>query len=135
MALPPFNWASPKIRRQEVAHADQVVAGERPQGVILDLVATAELRSSQQADVLALANGLLDKLPRLQAQRVPGVTGGATVNRRASIAFDVLGNMGYRVDLAHLCDEIPGIVGLVGGDCAGRLIGNGLNHLERTRAG
>ncbi len=48
MTLPAFITTSPKIRRQEVAHAHDVVAGEREQGGILNLVVSPELRSSQQ---------------------------------------------------------------------------------------
>jgi hypothetical protein len=73
MALSAFISALPKIRRQQVAHAHEVVTGERKQCGVFDLVATAELRSSQQADVLAPAEGFLDELPRPQAQRVAGV--------------------------------------------------------------
>jgi hypothetical protein len=65
----------------------------------------AELRSSQQADVLAPAGGLLNELPRPQAQRVAGVAGGPSVDRRAPISFDVLGNVRRSVDLAQLCHE------------------------------
>src|SRR5271165_920192 len=134
MALPVFIAASPEIRRQQVAHADQVVTGKREQGGVFNLVAATELRSSQKADVLAPAERLLDELPRPQAQRVSGVTRGAAVDCRAPIAFDILCNMRRRVDLAQLSHETAGVVGLVGGDRAGRLIGNGLNHLDRARA-
>jgi hypothetical protein len=121
MVLAAFISASPKIRRQEIARADQVVPGERKQCRVFHFMPAAKLRSSQQLDVLAPAESLLDQLSRPEAQRVASVTGGAPVNRRAAVALDVLRHVGRRVDLSHLRDEAVGVVGLVGGDCAGSL--------------
>ena len=61
MGLVGFISISPKIRRQQVAHAHEVVTGEGEQSGVFDLVATAELRSSQQTNILAPTKGLLNE--------------------------------------------------------------------------
>jgi hypothetical protein len=105
-----FISVSPKIRRQQVAHADQVVTGKGEQRRVFNLLPTAVFRSPQQADVLAPTAGLLDQLPRLQAQRVSGVTGGASVNRRTATALNVLRYVPRGIDLAQLRDEAGGVI-------------------------
>jgi hypothetical protein len=134
MDLVAFISISPKSRRKQVTHAHEVVAGERQQSRVFDLVPTAELWSPQQTNVFAPTEGLLDELPRLQAQRVSGVAGCAAVDRRTPVPIDVLRNVWRRLDLAQLRHEAAGVVGLVGGDRAGRLCSNRLDHLDRTRS-
>lgn len=72
---------------------------------VFHLLPAAELRSSQQANVLAPTEGVLDQFPRPEAQRISSVTSRAPVNRRTAIALEVLRHMGRGVDLAHLRDE------------------------------
>src|SRR5665213_3086652 len=85
-----FMSASPKIWREQVAHAHEVVPGEGEQGGVLHLVPATKLRAAQQPDVFAPAEGLLDQLPRPQAQRVSGVASGARVDRRSASSLGVL---------------------------------------------
>ena len=130
MVLEAFMAASHKVRRQQIAVADQVVTGQSQQRGILHLVAASELRSSQMGGVLAPAEGVLDQLPCPQAQRVSDVAGRASVNLQAAIAFDGLGNMRRRVDLPQFDHETAGVVGLVRGDRGARLVAYRLNHLD-----
>src|SRR6267142_5187038 len=118
MSLQAFMSASPKIWREQVAHAHEVVAGEGKQGGILHLVAATKLRAAQQADVFAPAEGLLDQLSRPQTQRVSGVASGACIDRRSASSLGVLCYVRGGLNIAHLRDKSTRIVCLVRRDRA-----------------
>jgi hypothetical protein len=119
-------------RRKKVAHPYEVVSGERQQSRELDLVAAAELRSAQQADVLAPPEDFLDQLACSQAQRIPGMPRRAFIYRRATAPIDVLRNVWRRVEFADPGDEVACVVGFVGSHCAAHRTGQSLKHLESS---
>ena len=121
--------ASRRRLRQEIAHPDQVVPGHHAKKVVADTFQPSELGLAQTADLLRPAKGLFDSLACPLAECVTPVTSGPGIDRRATSAVEVLGDVGCDAQASQVRDEVPGVVPLVRPQGGARFQADG--HVER----
>ena len=101
--------------RQELGDADQVVGGERQGERHADALESAEFGLPAAADRLQPAENLLDPLALVLAHGIARMPRRTAVDRRAA-ALVVLRHVRGGAEVAHISDEVGGVVGLVAAD-------------------
>src|SRR6266851_10099188 len=120
-------------RRGEVAEADQVVDRQAEDEHPVHASPAAMARLAQQADGLEPAEDLFDALAFPLADSVPGVAGGALIDRTRPIR-GVLRHVRRHLDEPEGLDEVPRVIAFVGPDgdpVRGRHVAE---HLQRRGA-